>query len=375
MSAILLYKNNLFVFLLAISVILFDASVVQSDDTIPDEIKIQKTIKEVELIVEADRKEIGIADQLKLTFTIFTPVGRLVAFPNVGQTLGPFRVVGHDFVRPQAESDVEREEWKQEYLLEADSVGKKTIRSMMITVAAWSKYDSVACRLLDRGNPSLEENCERNPSERNVTVPETVTVKTPTLDFFVTTVLADDADITTPLDIAPTVSIIKQPMPVGTWAAILGIAVAMGLCLWWLVRRRQRAEVNETVAIGTPVHLIFLELLEKLNREDLDGAEAVDRFYVRLSRLLRRYALWRFGVSAIHLTTEEIVYKFGELNKLPEEHSAFVEEFFRHCDAVKFAKYQPTEAIRNRFVSAAVKFVAGTGDNDIVISPEEVKFG
>ena len=279
-----------------------------------------------------------------------------MAFPNVGQTLGPFRVVGHDFVRPQAESDVEREEWKQEYLLEADSVGKKTIRSMMITVAAWSKYDSVACRLLDRGNPSLEENCERNPSERNVTVPETVTVKTPTLDFFVTTVLADDADITTPLDIAPTVSIIKQPMPVGTWAAILGIAVAMGLCLWWLVRRRQRAEVNETVAIGTPVHLIFLELL-------------------RLSRLLRRYALWRFGVSAIHLTTEEIVYKFGELNKLPEEHSAFVEEFFRHCDAVKFAKYQPTEAIRNRFVSAAVKFVAGTGDNDIVISPEEVKFG
>tara|TARA_B100000745_G_scaffold256561_1_gene179359 strand:- start:329 stop:1444 length:1116 start_codon:yes stop_codon:yes gene_type:complete len=370
MNAKFLYKRNPFVVLLVISVLLFDVGTVQSADTIPDAVEIQQTVEDVELIVKADRKEIGIADQLKLTFTIFTPVGRLVAFPNVRNTLGPFRVVGHDFVRPQAASEVEREEWKQQYLLEADSVGEKTIRSMMITISAWSQQDSVACRLLDRGSAVPEEKCDR--TRRNVTPPETVTVKTPTLEFLVTTVLADDADITTPMDIAPPVSIIKQPMPLGIWALLLGMAVFIGLCLWWLLRR-QRAEVSETVTIGTPVHLIILELLEKLKREDIDGAEAVDHFYVRLSSLLRRYALWRFGVSAIHLTTEELVYKFVASDKLPEEHSAFIEEFFRHCDAVKFARYQPTNVIRNRFVGAAVQFVTGTGDNNIVIPLEEAK--
>ena len=371
MSAQFIQMNKPLFLALVIGVILFGKVTVQSADTVPHEIEIQKTAEDIELLVRADHKEIGISDQLKLTFTIFTPVGRLVAFPNVGKTLGPFRVVGYDFVRPQAASEVEREEWKQEYLLEADSVGEKTIRSMMITISAWSKQDSVACRLLDRGNAVLEEKCDR--TRRNVTVPETVTVKTPTLEFLVTTVLADDADITTPMDIAPPVSIIKQPMPLGIWTLILGIAALIGFCLWWLLRR-QRTEVTESVPTGDPVHLIVLGLLEELKREDIDGADAIDHFYVRLSDLLRRYALWRFGVSAIHLTTEELVHKFARFEKFPSEHSAFVDEFFRHCDTVKFARYRPTDATRNGFINAAVRFVTGTRDDTVLIRPEEVKF-
>ncbi len=371
MSAQFIQMNKPFFLALVIGVILFGKVTVQSADTVPHEIEIQKTVEDIELLVSADHKEIGISDQLKLTFTIFTPVGRLVAFPNVGKTLGPFRVVGYDFVRPQAASEVEREEWKQEYLLEADSVGEKTIRSMMITISAWSQQDSVACRLIERGSAVPEEQCDR--TRRNVTVPETVTVKTPTLEFLVTTVLADDADITTPMDIAPPVSIIKQPMPLGIWTLIIGIAALIGFCLWWLLRR-QRIEVNETVPTGNPVHLIVLELLEKLKREDIDGADEIDHFYVRLSDLLRRYALWRFGVSAIHLTTEELVHKFALLEKLPPEHSAFIDEFFRHCDTVKFARYRPTDPIRNGFINSAVRFVTGTRDNTVLISAEEVKF-
>ena len=144
-------------------------------------------------------------------------------------------------------------------------------------------------------------------------------------------------------------------------------------CLWWLLRR-ERTEVTESVPTGNPVHVIVLELLEKLKREDVNGADAIDHFYVRLSDLLRRYALWRFGVSAIHLTTEELVHKFALLDKLPPEHSAFIDEFFRHCDTVKFARYRPTDPIRNGFINSAVRFVTGTRDNTVLISAEEVKF-
>ena len=334
------------------------------------EMELRTLVEEVELVVSADRKEIGISDQLTLRVTVLTPQGRLVAFPNIGKHLGPFRVVGHTSVRPQAESDMEREEWREEYLLEADSVGEKTIRSMMITISAWSYSDSVACRLLERGNLVLEEKCDR--TRRNVTVPETVTVKTPTLEFLVTTVLADDADITTPLDIAPPVSIIKQPIPLGVWALIFGIAGLIGFCLWWLLRRK-RTEVNETAPIGNPVHLIVLELLEKLKREDIDGADAIDRFYVSLSQVLRRYAFWRFGINAPYQTTEELMKVVASSKGVIAEHRSFVGKFFRHCDAVKFAQHHPTDLSRYNFIEEAVRFVTVTADNTVLISSEEGK--
>ena len=337
------------------------------------EMELRTLVEEVELVVSADRKEIGISDQLTLRVTVLTPQGRLVAFPNISKHLGPFRVVSHTSVRPQAESNMEREEWREEYLLEADSDGEKKIRAMTITVSEWVSSMSVACRLLIRGVRDQADKCERNVnSDMRELPPETMTVKTPPLTFFVTTVLADDADITSPLEIAPPVSLPKVPTPLWVWALCAGVCVSVGLLIWRLLCRKQEKMVDIAV-LGSPAHLAVLASLQKLRQEKISEPAAVDAFYVRLSQVLRRYALWRFGISAPYQTTEELMNVVVSSKGILAEHRSFVGRFFRHCDAVKFAQHHPTDLSRNNFIDEAVTFVTATADDTVLIPSEEGK--
>ncbi|PPR16047.1 MAG: hypothetical protein CFH37_01349 [Alphaproteobacteria bacterium MarineAlpha9_Bin7] len=337
------------------------------------EMELRTLVEEVELVVSADHKEISISDQLTLRVTVFTPQGRLVAFPNISKNLGPFRVVGHTSVRPQAKSDMEREEWREEYLLEADSVGEKNIRAMTITVSEWVSSMSVACRLLIRGVRDQADKCELNVnSDMRELPPETMTVKTPPLTFFVTTVLADDADITSPLEIAPPVSLPKVPTPLWFWALCAGVCASVGLLIWRLLHRKQE-EMVDIAVLGSPAHLAVLAILQKLRQETISGPAAVDVFYVRLSQVLRRYALWRFGISAPYQTTEELMRVVASSKGILAEHRSFVGRFFRHCDAVKFAQHHPTDLSRYNFIDEAVTFVTVTADDTVLIPSEEGK--
>ena len=337
------------------------------------EMELRTLVEEVELVVSADHKEISISDQLTLRVTVFTPQGRLVAFPNISKNLGPFRVVGHTSVRPQAKSDMEREEWREEYLLEADSVGEKNIRAMTITVSEWVSSMSVACRLLIRGVRDQADKCELNVnSDMRELPPETMTVKTPPLTFFVTTVLADDADITSPLEIAPPVSLPKVPTPLWFWALCTGVCASVGLLIWRLLHRKQE-EMVDIAVLGSPAHLAVLAILQKLRQETISGPFAVDAFYVRLSQVLRRYALWRFGISAPYQTTEELMRVVASSKGILAEHRSFVGRFFRHCDAVKFAQHHPTDLSRYNLIDEAVTFVTVTADDTVLIPSEEGK--
>ncbi len=375
MRMIIPVVNRVTHFVMAIWLAVSITTQIVSADEVSPEMEIRNQIEDVELVIRADRKEISISDQLTLGFTIFTPVGRLVAFPHVGKRLGPFRVVSYNSVRPQAEADHEREEWRQEYLLEADSVGEKNIRSMTITVGEWTSSMSVACRLLIRGVRDQEGKCDRSSGDQDFIErpPETMTLKTPPLTFLVTTVLADDADITSPLEIAPPVSLPKVPTPNWFWALCAGAFVSVGLLIWWLLHRK-REEMVDSTALGNPAHLVVLAILQKLRQEKISGSAAVDAFYVRLSDVLRRYALWRFGVSAPYQTTEELLATIVSSKGILAEHLSFVGKFFHHCDAVKFAQHEPSDLVRNNFIDEAVSFVTVTADDQVMIPAEEGKF-
>ena len=338
----------------------------------PPEMELRTLVEEAELVVTADRREIGISDQLTLRLTVFTPQGRLVAFPNVRKHLGPFRVVKHASVRPQAEAGLEREEWQQEYLLESDSVGEKNIRAMTITVSEWTSSMSVACRLLIRGVRDQEGECDRSSGDPDLVErpPRTITLKTPPLTFLVTTVLADDADITSPLEIAPPVPLPKIPTPFWFWPLFTGVCTLAGLLIWLLLHRR-RKEVVDKESNGNPAHFSVLAILQKLKKETISGPGAVDAFYVRLSQVLRRYAFLRFGVSAPYQTTEEFMEVVASSKGVLAEYRLFVGKFFSHCDAVKFAQHQPTDLSRNNLIDEAITFVSATADDAVLVPSEE----
>ena len=340
-------------------------SVVAVEDRFELEVQTQKG--DVELVVRADRKEIGVADQLTLSFTVFTPPNRVVAFPRIGEQLGPFRVVSHSSVRPQKDSGLDREEWRQEYILEPNAVGEEKIPPMAITVGAWERSMSVACRYLDIQDRDVEGKCDRTTE---APPPQTLMIKTPPLTLLVTTVLADDADLAAPLDIAPPVSVTKPPVRLAFWAMCIAVAAATGVVFYWLVRRKRRESVG-VAASGRPAHIVILEMLRKMQEEALPGCESVDAFYVRLSDILRRYAFWRFGISAKYKTTEELIANAELSDGVLIEHLTFVREFFGHCDVVKFARHRPEESTQNECLEDAIRFVATTGDNNVLVLSED----
>jgi hypothetical protein len=132
------------------------------------------------------------------------------------------------------------------------------------------------------------------------------------------------------------------------WLWVLLAVVAAGAVALWLWKRRKITTTTETVAPPSPLE-VALAALRRLREENLP----VEVFYTRLSNIVRQYIEGRFGLRAPERTTEEFLAEAA----LPEQHMKLLRPFLEECDLVKFAKFQPGEADRQRALAAAEKFV------------------
>jgi hypothetical protein len=183
----------------------------------------------------------------------------------------------------------------------------------------------------------------------------------------VTTVLPDDADVTAPKDIAPPVVLSRHGMPPWIWivtASLVGLGLFGGLW-WWYWQRRPRAAA---LPPPQPAHVIALEALRRLQREELIRRQRIEEFYVRLSDILRRYVEWRFGLRAPEQTTEEFLAVILSTGGLIATHRDLLRTFLEHCDLVKFARHQPSPDDMQEALESARVFVEQTADEQAVVT-------
>lgn len=142
------------------------------------------------------------------------------------------------------------------------------------------------------------------------------------------------------------------PIPINPWwwAVLLGV-LALAAIAFWLWKRRQPKVVTPVVAPLTPYE-IAMQALQRLREEN----PAVEAFYTRLSDIVRQYIEARFGLRAPERTTEEFLAEAA----LSPEYMALLGAFLSECDLVKFARYEPEAADRQRAFAAAEKFVEET---------------
>ena len=100
-------------------------------------------------------------------------------------------------------------------------------------------------------------------------------------------------------------------------------------------------------------------LTELLRRHPLESGR-YGAYYVDLSAILRYYIEDRFNAHAPELTTPELLRVIGEASLLGEEQQAFLAEFLRHCDRVKFARYRPSTDEMKSGYAAVKRFVDET---------------
>ena len=142
------------------------------------------------------------------------------------------------------------------------------------------------------------------------------------------------------------------PVPYDLWWlwVLLAVVVAGAVALWFW-KRRKKPVTAEMVIPPSPFELA-LAALRRLREEKLP----IEVFYTQLSDIVRQYIEGRFGLRAPERTTEEFLAEAA----LPEQHMKVLRPFLQECDLVKFARFLPGEADRQRALAAAEKFVEET---------------
>ncbi|NIL99496.1 MAG: hypothetical protein GTN89_00715 [Acidobacteria bacterium] len=165
----------------------------------------------------------------------------------------------------------------------------------------------------------------------------------------------DIADLKGPASLAPNL------LPVWLAAMVLVVLLAVASLLWWL-NRRYASRLAAVPAIEDPFariapHEWAFAQLRKLLDEQSTGS--VDSFYERLAWILKRYLGGRYRADLLELTTDE-VRPVLEQAGTPSTALARITPLLGDCDAVKFAKYEPSDAERKEIVERVYGIVDQT---------------
>ena len=309
----------------------------QAEAPVPESLEQHVVEGDVVVTLAADRRSMGMADQLRVTLSVTAPAEKEVIFPEVFARLGPFQVSNHFTSEPETPDPLFRQ-WKQEYLLEVGEVGDLDIPPLTVTLSGQGTGDDAAPRQL-------------------TTEPFRVVV---------TSILPEGADLKKPRDIAPPVELAWRGLPVWAWIAMAAVLVlaAVVFLLWRQarLRRLRRADPSE------PAHLLALAALDRLQGDDLIALQRVEEFYVRVSGILRYYIEWRFGLRAPEQTTEEFLDAMLVAGGPIAAYRDLLSAFLTHCDLVKFARHQPAASDMDNVLQRAREFVEQTADPQSLVS-------
>jgi hypothetical protein len=297
----------------------------------------RKSLGAVHLQLETDRQTMSIADRLQLRLVVEAPIAMRVTFPQATDRLGPFTVLSQTPTGPVPMAPY-TQRWQLDYTLEAEDTGELSIPLLTVTVQ------------------EAEAPQKATPRQLN-TDPLTITV---------TTVLPEDADFTAPKDIAPPVVLTRRGVASWVITAAVGLAALVlltGACWWY----RRRSRLAAAPPPPQPAHVLALEALRRLQRQDLMTQQRLEEFYVRLSAILRRYVEWRFGLRAAEQTTEEFLAAVLATGGLIATHRNLLGNFLKHCDLVKFARHQPTPGDMQEALDSATIFVEQTADEHVMV--------
>ncbi len=317
---------------------------------------VEKSYDAARVTFSLDRDTVPIVDQVKAVLAVEAPPWILVTFPRVVDEIGSFKLIREEkagpFNVPGEGTRLVRNE--RRYYLDPNEAGEVEIRALTLNLLDGRTVPSIACVYLNECR-AVESNMDSSP--------QTAFMRIGPLPLEVTSVLPPDADITKPKDILgpvplpppPPVEINWQPLVLAA-AAVLVLAAATV----WLWRRLSRTPAPRPVPTES-AHTLALAALRRLDARNLDTPEKIERFYVRVSSILRHYLDWRFELRAAHRTTEEVLHEAAARDSV-SPHGGMLGGFLGFCDRVKFAAHRPNPQEPAAALNHAMGFIRDTAN-------------
>lgn len=150
----------------------------------------------------------------------------------------------------------------------------------------------------------------------------------------------------------------------GKWFVIFIIA---GLCLNRMLKKRN---APGHVVVNEPVHIVALRKLDGLKSNAMWVPERQKEFYSGVTDALREYISGRYGISAMEMTSAELLGEMAGTDITSEQLSELMALFTR-ADFVKFARYVASDEDNASTVPVAVKFVTQTYQSELMKSQEK----
>ena len=278
----------------------------------------------VRIVVSVEPAVATIGDRLHLRIDVDRANGVAVAFPDVVSSVAPFEVLDAVIAEPALGSD--RTVERRDYVIAAFETGELHVPALAFEyVSAGGDTGVVFAESLMVSIESV--------------LPE----------------VREDEEVG-PKDIKPPVELPRRVWPFIVAALVVaGAAAAFYFVSRWLRSRTSEPApevVEEPVVPRIAAHVVAIERLDALAREDLIGRGEIPRFYVRATEIIRLYLRDRFGVDAIDMTTSEMPPAMRKA-RIDEGEIDWSEGFLLHADLAKFARHVPSEArARSDFVEA-----------------------
>jgi len=164
--------------------------------------------------------------------------------------------------------------------------------------------------------------------------------------------VAQFVDIGDPALVAPPRT--NTALLAGLVVALLA-AIAAGIYYW---NKRKAADVWTPPALKP--WQVANKRLEELSSRRLPHQGRFEPFYVDLTAILRYYIEDRFHLHAPERTTPEFLDEAARSGALVAEQQQMLEQFLRHCDRVKFARYEPSFEEMEKGFEVVRRFVIDT---------------
>lgn len=156
---------------------------------------------------------------------------------------------------------------------------------------------------------------------------------------------------------------VKEPLKIPMdWRIILfwflGIAVVAGLIVWAVMyyRDKQAQKKGIVKVIEKKPHEIALDSLKELEAKQLWQKGNIKQYHTELTDIIRRYFENRFFISALEMTTSELVQKLSQVRGA-DVILDITSAFLNNADMVKFAKFVPMDKVNEEMMQQAYKIV------------------
>ena len=161
-------------------------------------------------------------------------------------------------------------------------------------------------------------------------------------------------------DLRPPKPPVELPDPYFWWyvagGTVLVLAVAALAWWWW----RRRAAVVSIIPV-VPPHVRAKQRLA----EALQLISDANAFCTEVSLAARCYLEERFDLRAPERTTEEFLVELQASRHLTRDQKESLGQFLESCDLVKFARFEPNEAVLRQLHDSALRLVDETQFDEI----------